>query len=371
MDPICHTLTGAALAGVGLRRKTPLAGTALVLAANAPDVDVFVYAVADEYAALAFRRGITHGLPALVVLPLVVAGVVLAWDRHVRRRRAPGAAPARAGPLVVLSLLGVATHPLLDWLNTYGMRWLLPFAGGWSYGDAVFIVDPWLWLALGAAAFLSRRWRRPGLGGWILLALLAAAPVLTVSMIPWGARVLWAAGLVVAAASYAVGWPRTDAGRAGAARAITAAAGLYIVLMVLSTRAAEREVLAAAWAAGIRDVREVMAGPVPATPFEREVVVATSGSYRFGRFRWGTRPRVTLAPDSLPRRASSVPPEVAEAALATDDARDYLVWARLPYVEGGPAGDGWWVRIGDARYPEGAGSLSGLIVRVGPDLRAR
>ena len=43
------------------------------------------------------------------------------------------------------------THPVLDWLNNYGIRLLMPFSPRWFYGDAVFIIDPWLWLALGGA----------------------------------------------------------------------------------------------------------------------------------------------------------------------------------------------------------------------------
>ena len=85
---------GAALSKTGLDRRTPLATATLVIAANAPDVDVLGYA-RGEYFALAFRRGITHGVPAQVVLPFMVAGAVLAWDRWVRRRRDPEAVAAR------------------------------------------------------------------------------------------------------------------------------------------------------------------------------------------------------------------------------------------------------------------------------------
>ena len=45
-------------------------------------------------------------------------------------------------------------HPLLDWTNNYGIRFFLPWSQHWSYGDFVFIVDPYLWLILGGAAFL-------------------------------------------------------------------------------------------------------------------------------------------------------------------------------------------------------------------------
>ena len=92
MDNLTHSLVGAALARSGLERRTPIATATLVIAANAPDVDVLSYA-RGEWFALSFRRGITHGVPALIVLPWLVAGAVMAWDRGVRRRRSPDAPP--------------------------------------------------------------------------------------------------------------------------------------------------------------------------------------------------------------------------------------------------------------------------------------
>ena len=115
------------------------------------DVDVAT-AFLGPYGALAHRRGWTHGVLALAILPFVVAGTLLLYDRYVRLRRNPLAAPARAGPLLGLAALAVLSHPALDWLNNYGMRWLMPFDGTWFYGDALFIVDPWVWLGLGGVA---------------------------------------------------------------------------------------------------------------------------------------------------------------------------------------------------------------------------
>ena len=60
------------------------------------------------------------------------------------------------GQLLLLSAIAILSHPLLDTLNTYGVRWLMPFSGRWFYGDTLFIVDPWLWLALAAGVVLSR-----------------------------------------------------------------------------------------------------------------------------------------------------------------------------------------------------------------------
>src|SRR5690606_16926911 len=93
MDNLTHSLAGAALAAAGLRRTTPLATATLVVAANAPDVDAFVYFFRDEYYALAFRRGYTHGPLAMAMLPFVVAG-----DAGLGPVRAPSPRPtSRAG----------------------------------------------------------------------------------------------------------------------------------------------------------------------------------------------------------------------------------------------------------------------------------
>jgi inner membrane protein len=163
MDNITHTMAGAVLARAGLDRggTLPLASTTLMLAANAPDIDVFVLFL-GSYAGLALRRGWTHGPIALVLLPLVLTGLMLAWDRLLRRRRERGAsrAPMDAGATLLISCIGVVSHPALDWLNTYGVRLLMPFSGEWFYGDAVFIMDPWLWLLFTAALIPWRRTRR-------------------------------------------------------------------------------------------------------------------------------------------------------------------------------------------------------------------
>jgi inner membrane protein len=203
MDPVAHTFAGAALAAAGLRRATPLAAAALVLGANAPDVDVFAY-FAGSYEAIAFRRGWTHGVLAVALWPFVLAGLLLLWDRGVRRRRDPTATPARAGPLLAVSGLAVVTHPALDWLNNYGLRWLMPFDGRWFYGDALFIVDPWVWLILGGAAFLTFSRSRLALVRWTVFALVATWIVVgNAELVPPLMRALWVAGI---AALLALRW---------------------------------------------------------------------------------------------------------------------------------------------------------------------
>src|SRR4029450_684545 len=153
MDNLCHTLTGAALAEAGLKHRTRFASAALMIAANLPDVDVLAFAAGTPPRAL--RRGWTHGVLAQALLPVVLTAAFVAVDRW--RPPRPGSAPLRTSALLLLGYIGVLSHVAMDWLNNYGVRLLMPFSGRWFYGDAVFIVDPWLWLTLAAGVLLARR----------------------------------------------------------------------------------------------------------------------------------------------------------------------------------------------------------------------
>ena len=163
MDNLCHTLVGAAIAQATPLRRSPLALATAMVGANLPDVDGFIYVFGNGGVdALAFRRGWTHGILAMAVWPFVLTGLMLAFDRFVRRRLRPDEPPALFEPLLILSALTVVSHPLLDFLNTYGVRFLAPFSWKWFYGDALFIIDPWVWIALAAGVILSSRRRRRG-----------------------------------------------------------------------------------------------------------------------------------------------------------------------------------------------------------------
>lgn len=337
-----------------------------MLAANAPDIDVLGY-VRGEYFALAFRRGITHGWPALLVAPFVVTALVLAWDRGMRRRRTPDASPARAGPLLALSALGAATHPTLDWMNTYGMRWSLPFDGSWSYGDALFIIDPWIWLVLGGAVFLSSRPGGPARVGWGALAAIATSLVV-LGLRGWLAT-SWVVGLgIVALVRHRRGPERPIPARAvGVACAAVVA---YVAVLVVADARARDQVRAAAAAEGIA-VEDVMVAPLPGNPFRSTVEVRTGAAYVPGLHTWLERPRVRLEP------AAAVPVLTAPAGVTAERARalvamasaesplrEYLVWSRYPYFRVAPEGAGWRVSVSDARYDDrrGPGGLQGTSV---------
>ncbi|HLF12426.1 MAG TPA: metal-dependent hydrolase [Gammaproteobacteria bacterium] len=350
MDPVAHTFTGAALAAAGLRRTTPLACAALLLGANAPDVDVLA-SFAGGYEAIAFRRGWTHGVLALAIWPFALAGVLLLWDRWFRRRRDPTAAPARAGPLLLLAALAVVTHPTLDWLNNYGLRWLMPFDGRWFYGDALFIVDPWIWLTLGGASFLTFSRSRLALARWTVFWSSASLVVLaSTALVPPFARVLWVLALVVLVAARALGRNARPRALERAAQAALGVAAVYIVAMVALSAAARVEVRETLAARGIGDVEQVMVAPAAADPFGGAVVAVTPGDYYTGRWNWLADPRLALGTERIPRPRGPV----FDAAAQAPEARDFLSWARFPSVELEPAADGGTVvRFFDVRYRSG------------------
>lgn len=165
MDNLTHSLVGAVMGQAGLKRTTGLAMPALIIGANLPDVDAACFFWLHGTEHLAFRRGITHGPPALVLLPLVLAGLLWAFDRWQERRgtRPEGRLPVRFGWLYAMAFIGCLSHPFFDWLNVYGIRLLEPFSSQWFYGDTLFIIDVWLWALLIASVWWSRRREKAGM----------------------------------------------------------------------------------------------------------------------------------------------------------------------------------------------------------------
>ena len=146
MENITHTFVGATLGKLGLSRRVPLAGPALLVAANVADIDAFGWLIGKNY--LDFHRGITHALIGAAALSTAVAGLFHAVNL-VRSR----GAPVRPSFLQmwIVCLIGGMTHPAIDFLNDYGIRPWMPFDNTWRYGDLLSIADPWIWIILGSA----------------------------------------------------------------------------------------------------------------------------------------------------------------------------------------------------------------------------
>jgi inner membrane protein len=222
--------------------------------------------------------------------------------------------------VLLLAIIAILTHPLLDTLNTYGVRWFMPVRGDWYYGDALFIVDPWLWLVLGLGVVASSGRRS-------------------------------ARGL------------KTTGGRP--ARIALAVATAYVMAMVLSGVAARRIAQRELEALGGAPVEHLMVGPRPLTPLVRQVVAVQGERYQVGTFRWFARPHVQDL-RSFPRPRPDDP--VLAAARATALGRRFLGWARFPTVQVEPGPGGTRVHLIDLRYADrpDAGFGSVTVVAASP-----
>jgi inner membrane protein len=161
MDPFTHFLTGANLGRSGFNRKTAYATLAMTLAAEAPDLDVF-WGFRGPLVAFEHHRGVTHTLIGAPVIALVTTAVVWLIDKWRTRRKAsrklqparPGLPPPRWTLVFLFALIAALSHILLDYTNNYGVRPFFPFSPRWYERSIVWIVDPYLLLALIGALIL-------------------------------------------------------------------------------------------------------------------------------------------------------------------------------------------------------------------------
>jgi inner membrane protein len=293
VDNLTHTLVGAAIGKAGLARRSSLGMGTLMIASNFPDIDVAVFLTPTL--AMSFRRGWTHGILAQIVLPPILGLMMFLYDRWVVQRRtrplAPRSAsregaPARLGVLIALSYIGVLGHVFMDYLNSYGVRLLMPFSQRWFYGDALYIVDPWILLFLGGGLWLTRRREAPH----------KVAPYDPASEKP----VQFGLGLAV----------------------------VYMLMMFASNMVARSTVAADLVRAGQPGVR-FMVTPVIVNPFKREVVIDLGPRYEKGTLWFEPLPHFRPGGYGIDTHLGD--PE-AQDMLHRPRAQAFLQWSRFPFV---------------------------------------
>ena len=274
MDNLTHSLVGAVLGRMGVKRLSPRAMPALIIAANLPDIDSWI-ARPLGLSPRTFHRGFTHGIGGLVTMPLLAFAIIFAWEKL----RPGKEGPIRSAGLLLACFIGVLSHPALDFLNTYGVRLLEPFSHRWFYGDTLFIVDPWIWIMLilglefsWRAERLGRNWERPAAYAFcVVLAYIGANAAISV-------------------------------------RAVAASRPLV-----------ER----------IEQPTMIVAGEVPLEFWKRQVLwrgTQVAGTADFDLFADAARLEPRIVPLDL------ADPRLAEAARSDGDVCNFLFWSRMPLV---------------------------------------
>lgn len=284
MDNLTHSLAGAVLGQMGLKKKTGLGMATLVIAANIPDIDAAATLLGGVQH-LAIRRGITHGPIAILLLPLVLTGIMIGFDRWQGKRgkRPADRLPIDKGWLLALAYIGCLSHPALDWLNSYGIRLLEPFSSRWFYGDSIFIIDIWIWAAFIAGVWISRRREKKGLGDW--------------------QRPAWISFAAVCAYIFANGL-------------ITGKAEAEATNMLESSASDKAE------------PELVVANPVPVQFWKREILWRNETAYGSGEFNLVDG--VSLNQEAKLAAYSHLLER--QIARASDDAAAFLFWSRMPVI---------------------------------------
>lgn len=358
MENLTHTLVGLAAARAGLGRTSPYATATCLVASNLPDADIVTLA-AGPYVYLEQHRGVSHAVVGTLALGLLLPAVVFAVERVVARLR--GREPrARFKGLLISSLLVTASHPLLDWTNSYGVRPLLPWDNTWVYGDLVFIVDPWLWLLLGGACFLSPQVTNRGTAAWAALGLLMTAAVVFLAPgmgagLPAAAYVAWFVLLGLLVAARALGLPERW-GRAIPAGALALVVAYWGGLALLHARAlGHAETLARAAAAERGEaVWRVAAMPLLGDPTRWRAAAETDRATH--RFDLSIRrpPSLEFVTNAIRvEKPTGREAALVERASQNEGARVLLDFARFPTVRLRPGCVGeTLVLFSDLRFTE-------------------
>jgi inner membrane protein len=301
LDNLTHSLVGAVLGRAGLKRLTPYAMPALILSANLPDIDSF-FAPAFGYESIEAHRGFSHGLGGLVTMPFLAAAIILLWQRFKSSKEGPIRLPG----LLLVCFVGTLSHPILDFMNTYGVRLLDPLSQRWFYGDTLFIIDPWIWIML--IIGLEMSWRAERLKQ------------------SWTRPALWSLGAV---------------------------AGYIALNAAISLRA---EALTRPLVARVATPTMVVAGEVPLEFWRRRMIWRGDGVGGMGSYNLleGLN-HATLDPEITPLGLDD--PRLAAAAKQDKRVRAFLFWSRMPIVveEKGRA------FLGDQRFTDGGSRRAFLI----------
>ena len=270
-------MAGGLLAEMGLRRRSRFAFAACLLGASAPDIDVFA-PLAFPVDGIEFHRGPLH---AVFAWPILAAGIVaILWLVHRWKPRREDTLSFRAGPLFVVALLAVLTHPFLDWLTTYAIALFAPLSWRWYSGDAIFIIDwvYWLLMIVGIS-WSSWRWRRH---------------------LPNAGRPARIAGALMLG---------------------------YIAFNLIESAYVERSTAKELRRRGI-EATLVVAGPPPFAFWERNIQWRSAD--RFGSGQFDFTKGLVLDPSTQPLGLDD--PALQAAERTSRHVRAFLVWSRMPIV---------------------------------------
>jgi inner membrane protein len=321
MDNLTHTLTAVAIGQTGLNHKTRFATLTLILAANAPDIDVLA-GFRDSVTYLKYHRGISHSFVGITLLAIIIWCLMHWVGKKVRPK--PGL-PLNSRWLLLAAFVGTGSHLLLDFTNAYGVRPFLPFSGRWYAWDIMPIIDP------------------------LLLAILIVGLA-----IPWLLRLVseevgarkprWGPGAVFCLGAIVALWGIRDFAHRRA-------------LSILDSHTYSGE-----------NPERFSALPVAVNPFTWTGVVETETAFHVARVN-------TLEASGLPEEMGTFQkPQMSPAlatAMKTRAGKIFLDFARFPWAQVDESEEGYGVSLCDLRFYQSPSPSRGFTLEVELDKNLR
>lgn len=151
MDNLTHAALGLSVGVLTVRKggSLPAAAVAALLAAEAPDLDIFIRNANDPLVSFRWHRHFTHSLLFAPVW-MLLCSIFTAW--FFRQINKPG---IHWRELLLPSLAGVTTHLLCDGCTSYGTMLLWPFNEIRYAWDCLPIVDLFATLPLLACVIIA------------------------------------------------------------------------------------------------------------------------------------------------------------------------------------------------------------------------
>ncbi len=366
MDNLTHSLIGLAAAKAGLEKLSPGTTTLCLLAANAPDADLAVLLFAGRWEYLHHHRGITHSIVGALTLAIALPLAFYFGDWLIGRLRGRATSVKLKG-LLIASLIVTATHPIMDWTNNYGMRFLLPWNARWFYGDFAFVIDPFIWIVLGNSAFLLTAKTRKRVILWSVLGIIPTYLVLFgvsgSSMMGNGIplRAIWILAIIVIVTLHLRGTAQRLDGRVAIAALATVTIYCAVLAMIHAAALGHAQLQAKEIAeSNSEQILKIAAMPTLANPLTWLCNMETDrGVYKFNvAVPGGGVDRSKVVRYQKPAGATA-----AFVSRAAEDRRAeiFLGFARFPVtrVVGEDCASQTIVQFADLRYTEPGGASRG------------
>jgi inner membrane protein len=158
MDTGTHIVMGLGLGGLAMldpaiahdpaTSQAILAGT--LIGSQAPDFDT-ILKLKNNAVYIRHHRGITHSLPALVIWPLLLFGIISLFVPD-----------ADNGKLLLWTAIAVFLHVFVDIFNAYGTQALYPVSKKWIALGVISIFDPFIFFLHVAGLLLWYAGVNPG-----------------------------------------------------------------------------------------------------------------------------------------------------------------------------------------------------------------